>query len=146
MKNKSGLLIYFIFVLLLVGAALWISTSAKPQSVYTVDEFKGAVKDGDVVSLTITQNREVPTGIVTVAFKDHSSNRFNVSDVNDVEKYAEKNDIPYLVKDVPKESWFVKYVLPALIVVVAIVFIYAMMNGAAAGGNDDVIDADYTEQ
>ena len=134
MKNKSGLLVYFIFVLLLVGAALWISTSAKPQSVYTMDEFKAAVKDGNVVSLTIVQNREVPTGVVTVAFNDHSSNRFNVSDVNDVENYAEKNEIPYLVKDVPKESWFVKYVLPALIVVVAIVFIYAMMNGAAAGG------------
>ena len=134
MKNKSGLLVYFIFVLLLVGAALWISTSAKPQSVYTMDEFKAAVKDGNVVSLTIVQNREVPTGVVTVAFNDHSSNRFNVSDVNDVENYAEKNEIPYLVKDVPKESWFVKYVLPALIVVVAIVFIYAMMHGAAAGG------------
>ena len=134
MKNRSGLFIYLIFVLLLVGAALWVSNGAKQQPLYTVDEFKGAVNDGEVVSITIAQNRGVPTGVVTVAFKDHSSNRFNVSDVNDVERYAEKNDIPYLIKDVPKESWFVKYVLPALIVVVALVFIYAMMNGAASGG------------
>ncbi|MCR5210780.1 MAG: ATP-dependent zinc metalloprotease FtsH [Lachnospiraceae bacterium] len=128
--------------MVLIFAAIWVSLNGRQNATYTETEFREEVEDGNVLSITVRQNREVPTGSVIVTFNDMKHKIFNVSDVNRIEKYAEKNEIPYLIEDVPEENWFLQSVLPALIVVVAIVFLYVMIGnaGSAGGGNSRLMN------
>ena len=141
-KVRAGYGFYFLLVMVLIFAAIWVSMNGRQDATYTEAEFREEVEEENVLSITIRQNREVPTGSVVVTFKDMKHKIFNVSDVNRIEKYAEKNEIPYLVEDVPEENWFLQSVLPALIVVVAIVFLYVMIGnaGASGGGNSRLMN------
>lgn len=141
-KVRAGYGFYFLLVMVLIFAAIWVSMNGRQDATYTEAEFREEVEEENVLSITIRQNREVPTGSVVVTFNDMNHKIFNVSDVNRIEKYAEKNEIPYLVEDVPEENWFLQSVLPALIVVVAIVFLYVMIGnaGTSGGGNSRLMN------
>ena len=141
-KVRAGYGFYFLLVMVLIFAAIWVSMNGRQDATYTEAEFREEVEEENVLSITIRQNREVPTGSVVVTFNDMKHKIFNVSDVNRIEKYAEKNEIPYLVEDVPEENWFLQSVLPALIVVVAIVFLYVMIGnaGSSGGGNSRLMN------
>ena len=141
-KVRAGYGFYFLLVMVLIFAAIWVSMNGRQDATYTEAEFREEVEEENVLSITIRQNREVPTGSVVVTFNDMKHKIFNVSDVNRIEKYAEKNEIPYLVEAVPEENWFLQSVLPALIVVVAIVFLYVMIGnaGTSGGGNSRLMN------
>ncbi len=132
--KKPAVNIYFIIILILLIIAVWINFGRGTMPTYSMDLLKQDVASGAVESFTITQNREIPTGVVVVTFSDGSTKELNVSDVNEFEKYAEDAGIPSILMPVPQENWFLIYVLPSLIVVIAFVFIYMSMGNAAAGG------------
>jgi cell division protease FtsH len=132
--KKPAVNIYFIIILILLIIAVWINFGKGTMPTYSMDALKQDVAEGSVASFTITQNREVPTGVVHVEFVDNATKELNVSDVNEFQKYAEKEGIPCWLMPVPQENWFLIYVLPSLIVVIAFVFIYMSMGNAAAGG------------
>ena len=132
--KKPAVNIYFIIILILLIIAVWINFGRGTMPTYSMDLLKQDVASGAVDSFTITQNREIPTGVVVVTFSDGSTKELNVSDVNEFEKYAEDAGIPSILMPVPQENWFLIYVLPSLIVVIAFVFIYMSMGNAAAGG------------
>lgn len=132
--KKPAVNIYFIIILILLIIAVWINFGKGTMPTYSMDLLKQDVEAGNVDSFTITQNREIPTGVVIVKFADDSTKELNVSDVNEFEKYAEDAGIPSILMPVPQENWFLIYVLPSLIVVIAFVFIYMSMGNAAAGG------------
>lgn len=132
--KKPAVNIYFIIILILLIIAVWINFGKGTMPTYSMDLLKQDVASGAVESFTITQNREIPTGVVVVTFSDGSTKELNVSDVNEFEKYAEDAGIPSILMPVPQENWFLIYVLPSLIVVIAFVFIYMSMGNAAAGG------------
>ncbi|MCR5389610.1 MAG: ATP-dependent zinc metalloprotease FtsH [Lachnospiraceae bacterium] len=132
--KKPAVNIYFIIILILLIIAVWINFGRGTMPTYSMDLLKQDVASGTVESFTITQNREIPTGVVVVTFSDGSTKELNVSDVNEFEKYAEDAGIPSILMPVPQENWFLIYVLPSLIVVIAFVFIYMSMGNAAAGG------------
>ena len=132
--KKPAVNIYFIIILILLIIAVWINFGRGTMPTYSMDLLKQDVASGEVDSFTITQNREIPTGVVVVTFSDGSTKELNVSDVNEFEKYAEDAGIPSILMPVPQENWFLIYVLPSLIVVIAFVFIYMSMGNAAAGG------------
>lgn len=132
--KKPAVNIYFIIILILLIIAVWINFGRGTMPTYSMDLLKQDVASGTVSTFTITQNREIPTGVVVVTFSDGSTKELNVSDVNEFEKYAEDAGIPSILMPVPQENWFLIYVLPSLIVVIAFVFIYMSMGNAAAGG------------
>ena len=132
--KKSGINIYFLIIIFLLIAAVWINMGGSTVPSYSRADMEKDEAEGKIISFTIEQNREVPTGSVLVNFEDKTSKRLNVSDVNEIEEYAEKKDIPYLLIDVPEENWFLLYILPSLIVVIALVFIYTNAGAASGGG------------
>ena len=132
--KRSSYSIVFLIIIILLAAAIWISFSTKRNNNYTYDDYKTAVKAGDVLSITIEQNKEVPTGTVYVLTKDYVSRHFNATDVREIESEARELGIPVRIDDVPKDNWFVMYVLPSLLVLIIFVFIYSnMMNSQNAG-------------
>lgn len=131
--KRSSYSIVFLIIIILLAAAIWISFSTKRNNNYTYDDYKAAVKAGDVLSITIEQNKEVPTGTVYVLSKDYISHHFNATDVRVIEAEARELGIPVRIDDVPKDNWFVMYVLPSLLVLIIFVFFYSnMMNNQAA--------------
>ena len=98
------------------------------------------MKAGNVTSAVITQNRETPTGSAAVLLKGGQNRTLYVTNVEEAIRLFEDYSIDPVVRDVPRESWFMNSLLPMLVVAVIImVFFFMMMNaqnaGAGAGGN-----------
>ena len=135
MKKQNHSFVFLVIILLL-GAAIWISLSTRQTTNYTRDEFEDAVESGQVVSITIVQNKEVPTGTIQVTMKNNSIRQFNATDVHEIEAYARENNIPVKVSDVPADNWFLMYVLPSLLVLIIFVFFFSSMMGNQGGGGN----------
>ena len=93
------------------------------------------MENESVVFIEIEQNREIPTGTLSIRLSGNEMRELYVSDVNEIQellaKYQFKN---YYVSDVPPESWILN-LLPLLIVLAAMFILFVIMtNQAAAGG------------
>ncbi len=91
-----------------------------------------------MTKVEISQNAEVPTGTVKVTFtgdSGRSSERFNVTNVNDVTSLvAAEGNIKLVVNDVVRESIFVTTILPFLLIAAAMIMVTLIINRQAAGG------------
>lgn len=126
----------FPFILLIVVFLVtWWILNDIPQreSAYTYSAFKSAVQNDEVKSVTVKQNKAIPTGQVEAVLKDDSKETFNVSDVKEVEKFLEKENVDYYVNDVPKDSWFATTGFSTLVSVGLILFLFMMMNRQVGG-------------
>lgn len=107
---------------------------------YSMNAFKKALENEDVVSIVIKQNAEVPTGSADIKLKgDSNSYTIYVSDVNDFQDYLDENNFKsYTVNDVPHDSWFSEF-LPMLLVLAVMFILFSMIIGsqqAQVGGTN----------
>lgn len=134
--TKRGSGIYFSIILLLLVAAVWISQLRNLPSDYAYDSFMWDLEHGNVYEIEIRQNEQVPTGALHVSLRDGSERTIYVSDVVETEKILRQYDgVDVILKDVPQESWFLNYVLPILVGLIVLVFIFVMLNAQNSGSN-----------
>lgn len=135
---------FYIIILLIVGITVYLSNNIdfNNSDEYSYSQFVGDVNDGDVKSIVINQNKEVPTGTVTVTFTDGTNNSFAVADVKAIDKLALDNNILSVMKDVPKENWFLTSVLPYILVFIVIIVLFSFLSNQASvgGGNSKVMN------
>jgi cell division protease FtsH len=134
---RKGLGLYLVLLFLGFCVVLWMQSRANEvDSDYTIDNFASELGDGLISNVIIYQNSEVPTGTVTVEYKNSmQSIRFYVSDVNTVQELVMENgdsSVNMTLYDVTKESSFWTY-LPIILIVILFVFMMVMMMGGAAG-------------
>ena len=139
-KNVRGFNLIFILLLGALLLMVWSSSMNQMQDNYTRGALEKDLAEGNVSSAVISQNKETPTGSVTVMLKGGDSRTVYVTNVEEAIQLFEDSGIDPIVRDVPKESWFMNSMLPVLIVgVVIMVFFFMMMNaqnaGAGAGSN-----------
>ena len=139
-KNVRGFNLIFILLLGALLLMVWSSSMNQMQDNYTRGALEKDLAEGNVSSAVISQNKETPTGSVTVMLKGGDSRTVYVTNVEEAIQLFEESSIDPIVRDVPKESWFMNSMLPVLIVgVVIMVFFFMMMNaqnaGAGAGSN-----------
>ena len=139
-KNVRGFNLIFILLLGALLLMVWSSSMNHMQDNYTRGALEKDLAEGNVSSAVISQNKETPTGSVTVMLKGGDSRTVYVTNVEEAIQLFEDSGIDPIVRDVPKESWFMNSMLPVLIVgVVIMVFFFMMMNaqnaGAGAGSN-----------
>ena len=132
--RRQSFNIYFFIIILLLFAAIWVSLMSRQSVNYTRMQFDQALAKGEVTEILIQQNKEVPTGSVTVIINGVERREFFVTDVKEIEAAARAAGVPVTVNDVPGENWFMNYILPGLVVLVVCVFFFVMMNNAQAGG------------
>ncbi len=135
-REMGGASIFMIVVLALL--VYWfIGQMNMKQREYTYQEFTQAIQEGDVKSVIIRQNKEVPTGRLEIHLSDQDEDvkYLNVSDVNEVQAMLNKEGINCTVNDVPRESWFMTTMLPTLLMVGAVIFLFMMMNRQGGGAN-----------
>ena len=127
----------FVTFILIVLASLWFANRIQLNSQeMTYTAFVQEVKDGNIVKATITQNKAVPTGYVTVWLKDEEqSKRVNVSDVKEVQELLQEYHYDYKMYDVPQESWLMTLVIPSVITLAGVALLFMLMNRQSGGTN-----------
>ena len=112
------------------------SSRSNPALSYSESALSEALEQGEVVSVEIRQNTQVPTGRVAVHLKDGTQGSFAVSDVNRIQELIREADpdVPVIVGDVPAQSVFLTTVLPMLLMALLIFVFFFLMNRQAGGG------------
>ena len=143
MDNKrSGMpRITILIVCILIAGMLYYSLSGMMSSShYKYNNFLKDLKAGDVKSVTIHQNKEIPTGEIVIKLKDNTKEEVYVTDVNkvleDINAYNQKakNDIHPTIKDVDRDSVFLTTILPMVFMGIIVLVVIMMMNANAGGG------------
>ncbi len=148
-KRNRAFGLYLLVIAIL--ALLWIlrdnSSGFGQNSIYTYAQFEQDLKSGNVVSVIISQNREVPTGEADVTLKGDSGKNggkvLYVSDINDLQQTMKSYDFAdYMVREMPEENWLIS-ILPTLILFAVLFVFYIMMTNhasAASGGGNKMMN------
>ena len=140
-KRSNFTRIYFIGMAIIIIVMLYYAGSGLKSNNYKYNDLLNDLQDGKVTEVSINQNKEVPTGKVTVKLQDGSTKYVYITDVNkviseikDINDKTNQNIQPYIA-DVRRDSIFLTNILPMLLMGVVIVIVIMMMNANAAGGN-----------
>jgi cell division protease FtsH len=126
---------YILLILVVVFIWYWLSGTTTTSS-YTRADFESALKNGNVVSVKVIQNREIPTGSLQIKLKDGTQPSLYTSDVNDMQTLMDDYLFTdYTVAEVPAESWIMT-LLPYLLIFGAIFILFIIMNNNAAANNN----------
>ena len=118
-----------IIVLFVLGLYWFVGQMAMQQQSYTYEDFIAAVENDEIQSVIIEQNKAVPTGTLELTLENGDSKYVNVSDVNEAQQILKDAGIIDIeVLDVPEDSWFLTSLLPTLLMIGAVVFLFMMMN------------------
>lgn len=140
-KRSNFTRIYFIGMAIIIIVMLYYAGSGLKSNNYKYNDLLNDLQDGKVTQLNIGQNKEVPTGKVTVKLQDGSTKYVYITDVNqvisDIKDINDKTNqnIQPSIADVSRDSVFLTNILPMLLMGVVIVVVIMMMNANAAGGN-----------
>ncbi len=143
MNNRKGGMprITIVIMFLLIAGMLYYSISGMLQtSHYKYSDFQKDLSQGKVKSVTINQNKEIPTGQIVIKLKDNSKEEVYVTDVNKVidelNAYNKKapKDINPTIKDVDRDSVFLTTILPMVFMGIIVLVVIMMMNFNAGGG------------
>lgn len=124
---EPGLLVLVVF---LFGSGSWFTNMFENQSDrLTWSEFQTLVTGDNVDSISVIQNKNVPTGHVEIKLKkkdkDGKQVRYlYVSDINEVQDYLKENKLDYDMADVPQDTLFSTTILPVLLTLAGVMFIF----------------------
>ena len=138
-NNKSRFGGFGMYVILLAIIAIFYMVFTRMSSTtsgYTYKNFKSDVEKGNVASVVIKQNSEVPTGVLTVKFTASETNEkvLNVSDINEVEAFLDNSSVDYEVKDVVRQSTWINMLWPIIMCVITIGLIVFLTSRQSGGG------------
>ena len=137
-RGLSGATV-LIFVVFLF-AALWFTNQFdQKDKELTWKEFEKVIVSDNVETVTVSQNKNVPTGRVEIQVdtkNDEDSVKYlYVSDVNEIQNYLKEKKIDYEMPDVPQDSWFATTIVPMLLVLGGVLLIFLLMNRQGGGAN-----------
>lgn len=127
-KKNQGYRIYFVLMLILLGFAIIMSFLQKQKTYYTKDQLLNDIDAGSVTEILIEPNAENGTGVLKVTFAGGNEKQLYVTDVTEIESLLEEKDIPVYIGDIPRENWFLSYVLPVLVILIIGVFLFVMFT------------------
>lgn len=142
-KSLRGYGFYFL-ILIIIMLALYMSSilGDNNSASYTYTNYKNSLQAGEIQSVNISPNEEIPTGSISLTFLDGKKTSFYVTDVREAEVAARDAGVPCYVNDISKPNWFLTSVLPYLlifiVVIVMVTFLTSQMSGG--GGNSKVMN------
>ncbi len=139
-QNRRGpgsiAMAYVLFMGILLLGSLLLSRFA-PSRYNTVDypAYVSHLEDEKIAKAEVVQDKTVPTGAILYTLKgdEKTTYRVSVTDVNDECAKLGKSGVSYTVDDVPKDSYFMTSILPALIIVLGLTLVFLLINRANAG-------------
>ena len=139
-----------IWIVLLVCALLFFIASERlqlmQQSGYSYTDFQKDIQENSqtIEGVTISPNKETPTGQVTVTLKSGDTETFFVTDVTQVKEWLESVDYEkYEETDIiNREGWFYRNGAVLILGAVFCWFLFSFINSqqAAGGSNSKMMD------
>lgn len=124
-----------IFVALIFFAFWFTNRMQIQQNEMSYADFVQEVQDDQIKSVTISQNKTVPTGVLGVTLKSGDETRtVNVSDVNSVQELLMDYNVKYEMGNVPQDSWIGSTLLPMLLMMGGVFLVFSLMNRQGGGG------------
>ena len=137
----------FIFVIVLLLAVVFLeygrSLVNSKDTLYSRSSLESDVAAQRVRYVQIMPNAETPTGSVKVSFSDGSDDVvFYSTDVAAIETYLISNGVNVDVKDVPTENVLINGIIPIIVGLIVMVFVFSMFSGAqnANSGNSRMMN------
>lgn len=139
-KSFKGYGVYVVFLLIVMLAIYMSSIMGNSNAIsYSYQEFQYAMQEGRVSAIEISQNEEIPTGQVQLRLTDGQLAQFYCSDVTEVEQLAREYNIAYRMGDVSKPNWFLTNILPYIIIIVMVLFMFSFMSAQMSGGGNSKV-------
>lgn len=135
MNNKrSGGWSFLLLIGILVVWYIFAMVVGKSAISYSYSDMEKDLENGKIVEVYVGQNKEVPTGYLTIYTKSNEKKTVYISDINKSIEMLEKYGCKYTLGDVERDSVFLTIVLPIMLGVIIIVFVVMLFNANAAGG------------
>ena len=126
---SSGLVFFAAMIVMMTITAMFSRNRAISNDVAdcSYGQFVTMVEEGDMESVSIGQNAEVPTGTVTFTAAGKTW-RMNVSDVNDVQDLLDEHGVDYRIAAVTSNSGNSRTIFLVVIVGIVIIGMVIMMS------------------
>ncbi|MCR4756652.1 MAG: ATP-dependent zinc metalloprotease FtsH [Butyrivibrio sp.] len=140
MNRSKGYNSIFAFVVVLLLIVVFIEYGkgfiSNNSGAYSTTSFAEDIKAGKVAYATIMPNAETPTGAVKVNFDDGTEEvTFYTTDVTVIEQLLTDNGIKHEVEDVPSDNILITGIIPVIVGLVVMVFIFTMFTNMQASGS-----------
>ena len=137
-QGGRGFISYFIFIiiLLIVVAVVNQVNRRNAEEDYTRAALIQDLEAGNIKEIEITPNSETPTGLIELKLKDGTNKRLYATDIVETEELVRSYGYDPMVRDVPREGWFLTTMVPMLIVLGVGVFLFMIVNAQNAGGGN----------
>ena len=139
-RNIRGFVTYAVLAAIFIFLVFGLKDSFDGRTQITYREFEQMLEQEEVAGVVITQNQDVPTGVLEISTTSGTETVLNVSDVNRAQQLLEEYDVPVSVLDVEKESIFVTTILPVLLMGVMLVLFFAMFSRQSSGSNSRMMN------
>ena len=128
------------FVILLFAMFWLTNTLGERADMLSRKEFEELIVSDQVQNVTVIQNKNVPTGRVEIELKAEEGERgevknYYVSDVNRIQEDLAEWDVDYELPNAPQDNWFTTTILPVLLMMTGVFFLFSMMNRQGGGAN-----------
>ncbi|RKM58808.1 ATP-dependent zinc metalloprotease FtsH [Butyrivibrio sp. CB08] len=130
----------FVFVIVLLVAVVLLEYGRglvnNKDTLYSRSSLESDVAAQRVRYVAIMPNAETPTGSVRVSFSDGSDDVvFYSTDVAAIETYLITNGVNVEVKDVPTENVLINGIIPIIVGLIVMVFVFSMFSNAQNAGS-----------
>ena len=138
-RNFSSIFIFALILLVFVVVLEYGSNLLSNNSNnYNVSQLQSDVAVGKIRSVIIMPNAETPSGAVRVTFSDSREDVvFYTTDVTAVEALLTGQDVYLEVKDIPSENVLINGIIPIIVGLVVMVFVFTMFTSMQAGGGNN---------
>ena len=139
-KQFRGIFIYVIIIAAVFAFIYIMSSSRQTNDDYTYSEFQTDLNDNAIQSIEIKQNSEIPTGVLTVTFRDSSRRQLFVENVGTITELLKEKNVEYTLHDVTRSSYFVSTILPMVIMFVIMIVFFMVVSGRSGGAGGNVMN------
>lgn len=145
-KRRPGmgnlLIAYLLIAFMLFGVYVLLYKPVDVDKTYTDYQLKQDIKDKKVVSVEVSQNKEIPTGTINVKLQDKSI-EYYTPDVNETMKILEGKDIKYSLNDVSRAKLverMMPYIFVSVLFAIYMMGLTTQINSASGVGSAGLSD------
>jgi len=136
------LIAYLLIAFMLFGVYVLLYKPVDVDKTYTDYQLKQDIKDKKVVSVEVSQNKEIPTGTINVKLQDKSI-EYYTPDVNETMKILEGKDIKYSLNDVSRAKLverMMPYIFVSVLFAIYMMGLTTQINSASGVGSAGLSD------
>ncbi len=134
-QSSKGIGSYFVLIGLLMLVMFAMNFMKQKDNDYTQAQLLADMEAATIQEIYISPNSDAPTGYATVIFKNNEVKEVYATDVRDLEALIREKGYDPIVQDIERESWFLNYLLPMLMLLAVGVFFFMMMNAQNAANS-----------